>query len=319
MNSTFLRLPSSNYVTHMEGDRLIPENILFSDYERLLTTNGNDIVSVYDIWEAYRIGIWGFTQTSEYGIVFVDQYNNCLRLYYRLLDTVKKLVGSCDHSYPGFRDGTDALFYSPLTVTLDNQDPCLLYVIDSRNRALRMVTKSRIPHVTTLIKNDHKKYMGVTQEPEGRYLYITYSDGLERYDLVTNTSIDIVSKTTWYADDAWMQDGAMGLLVGIILYKDMVFMADSSRHVLFVVDLTNNTTSTICTGVAGHRSGNTSFCQLKGPEALLKLNGDIYIGEEGHISILRGTTYCSSQTQFPKFTKNGILTFKLSELIVGYF
>ena len=290
INSTFFRLPPSISVYYMESDRLIPENILFSDFEKLLTTNGNDVDSVYDFWEAGDISIVDFTQTSEYDIVFVDQYNNCLRLYNRLLDTVKKLVGSCDCKSPGLRDGTDALFNGPMKVIQDSVAPCLLYVIDFHSHALRMVTKSRIPHVTTLIKNDHKKYMGVTQEPEGIYLYITYSDGLERYDLVTNTSIDIVSKTTWYANDAWMQDGAMALLVGIILYKDLVFMADSSRHVLFVVDLTTNTTSTICTGVAGHRSGNTSFCQLDGPEALLNLNGDIYIGEEGHISLLRGTT-----------------------------
>ena len=303
MNNTIFRLPPRIIVHHMESDRLIPGQILYSDIDKLHTTNGNNITDVFDMWEVNGTGIWGFTQTSEYDIVIVDRYNHCLRLYNRLQDTVKKLVGSCDCKSPGLRDGTAALFNGPMKVIQDSVAPCLLYVIDFHSHALRMVTKSRIPHVTTLIKNDHKKYMGVTQEPEGIYLYITYSDGLERYDLVTNTSIDIVSKTTWYANDAWMQDGAMALLEGIILYKDMVFMADSSRHVLFVVDLTTNTTSTICTGVAGHRSGNTSFCQLDGPEALLKLNGDIYIGEEGHISILRGTTYCSSQMQFPKFTR----------------
>ena len=287
VNSTFFRLPPSISVYYMESDRLIPENILFSDFEKLLTTNGNDVVSVYDFWEAGDISIVDFTQTSEYDIVFVDQYNNCLRLYNRLLDTVKKLVGSCDHSYPGFRDGTDALFYSPLTVTLDNQAPCLLYVIDSRNRALRMVTKSHIPHVTTLIKNDHKTYRALTQEPEGRYLYITYFQGLERYDLVTNTSIDIVSKSTRYTNHALMYDGQFN---GITLLKNWVIISDSSGDLLFVVDLTNNTTFTICTGRAGHSSGNASFCQLKSPRNLLELNGDIYIAGERHISMLRGTT-----------------------------
>ena len=48
MNSTFFRLPPWIYVNHMERDRLIPENMLLSDYHKLLTTDGNDIVSVYD-------------------------------------------------------------------------------------------------------------------------------------------------------------------------------------------------------------------------------------------------------------------------------
>ena len=290
MNSTIFRLPPSIYVYHMESDRLIPDNILYSDNRALHTTNGSNITDVFNFWAVDRTGIWGFTQTSEYDIVFVDGNIHCLRLYNRLQETVKKLVGSCNNSYSGFRDGADALFNVPMKVIQDNQDPCLLYVIDFRNYALRMVTISLVPHVTTLIKNDQKKYMGVTQDPCGRYLYITHTEGLERYDLVTNTSIDIVSKSTRYTNDALMYDGAIERLEGIILYRDLVIMADSGRHVLFVVDLTNNTTFTICTGEAGHRTGNASVCRLKSPSTLLKLNGDIYIGEDRHISMLRGTT-----------------------------
>ena len=277
----------------MESDRLIPDNILYSDISALHTTNGSNITDVFNFWAADRTGIWGFTQTSEYDIVFVDGNIHCLRLYNRLQDTVKKLVGSCNNSYSGFRDGADALFNVPMKVIQDNQDPCLLYVIDSRNHALRMVTKTRIPHVTTLIKNDHKEYTGLTQEPEGRYLYITYFEGLERYDLMTNTSLDIVSKSTRYTNDAMMYDGAIVHLEGIILYRDLVIIADRGRQILFVVDLTNNTTSTICTGVEGHRSGNDSFCQLSYPKTLLELNGDIYIGELQHICVLRGKTKSS--------------------------
>ena len=290
MNSTIFMLPSLIYVYHMESDRLIPDNILYSDISALHTTNGSNITDVFNFWAADRTGIWGFTQTSEYDIVFVDGNIHCLRLYNRLQDTVKKLVGSCNNSYSGFRDGADALFNVPMKVIQDNQDPRLLYVIDFRNYALRMVTISLVPHVTTLIKNDQKKYMGVTQDPCGRYLYITHTEGLERYDLVTNTSIDIVSKNTRYTNDALMYDGAIERLEGIILYRDLVIMADSGRHVLFVVDLTNNTTFTICTGEAGHRTGNASVCRLKSPSTLLMLNGDIYIGEDRHISMLRGTT-----------------------------
>ena len=165
---------------------------------------------------------------------------------------------------------------------------------DFDNHALRMVTKSHIPHVTTLIKNDHKKYVGVTQDPEGRYLYITYTEGLERYDLRTNTSIDIVSKSTRYNNNALMYDGAVKHFIGIILLTNLVIFADDQRHLLFTVDLTTNTISTICTGVAGHRSGNASLCQLNWPRTLVELNGDIYIGEQGQIIMLRGKTLCSS-------------------------
>ena len=288
MNNTFLKLPPSMRVSHMEGDHLIPGQILYSDRHILHTTNGSNITDVLDFWTVDRTSIWGFTKTSEYGIVFVDQYNNCLRIFNRLQGTVSKLAGNCDDR--GFRDGTDALLYGPMTIVQDNQIPCLFYVTDLFNKALRMVTKSHIPHVTTLLKSNYKFYSHLTQDPGGRYLYLTYIDGLERYDLVTNASIDIVSKSTGFTNDALMYDGAIGTLTSIILYKNWIVVADKSRHVLFVVDLTNNTTSTICTGLAGHRSGNASFCQLQYPTKLLELNGNIYIGEERHISVLRGTT-----------------------------
>ena len=243
MNSTFLKLPPSIRVSHMESDRLTPGQILYSDRRVLHTTNGSNITDVFDFWAVDRTSIWGFTQTSEYGIVFVDQSNNCLKIYNRLQGTVNKLAGSCDDR--GFRDGTDALLYGPMTIVQDNQISCLFYVTDLFNKALRMVTKSHIPHVTTLLKSNYKFYSHLTQDTGGRYLYITYTDGLERYDLVTNASIDIVSKSTEFTNDALMYDGAIGTLTSIILYKHWIVVADKSRHVLFVVDLTNKTTSTL--------------------------------------------------------------------------
>ena len=291
MKSTFFRLPPSTHVFHMESDRLIPGQILYSDMHTsvLRTTNGSYTTDVFDFRAIDRINIWDFTQASEYEIVFAAQNIDCLRIYNRLQGTVYKLAGSCDDM--GFRDGTDALFYGPHTVVQDNQIPCLFYVTDSLNKSLRMVTKSHIPHVTTLLTSNNKLYSHLTQEPEGRYLYITYIEGLERYDLAKNTSLDIVSKSTRYTNDALMYDGAIVHLEGIILYRHLVIIADRGRQILFVVDLTNNTTSTICTGVEGHRAGNDSFCQLSYPKTLLELNGDIYIGELGNISVLRGTTY----------------------------
>ena len=290
MNSNFLKLPSSMYINHMESDRLSNGEILFSaNFIALHTTDGNNISDVFDLWAVDRISITGFTQTSEYDIVFVGQYNHCLRIYNRLQGTVNKFAGNCNGW--GFRDGTDALLYWPTSVVQDNQIPYLFYVIDYFNAALRMVTKSyrHAPLVTTLLTCYYKSYRHLTQDPSGRYLYITYAKGLERYDLTTNTSIDIVSQSARHPNDALMYDGAIVDLGGITLYRDWVLIADSRRYVLFVVDLTTNTTSTICTGVSGHRSGNSSNCQINLPTSLLELNGDIYVGEKGGISVLRGT------------------------------
>ena len=84
MNNTFLKLPPSMRVSHMEGDHLIPGQILYSDRNILHTTDGSNITVVFNFWEAGGISIVGFSQTPDDVIVFVDQYKNCLRLYNRL-------------------------------------------------------------------------------------------------------------------------------------------------------------------------------------------------------------------------------------------
>ena len=129
MKSTLLKLPASMTVNHMESDRLSNGEILFSaNFIALYTTDGDNITDVFDFRtiDEELISIWGFTQTSEYDLVFVDANNHCLRLYNRMPGTINKFAGSCDYRYPGFRDGTDALFYIPSTVIQDNKTPCFI-------------------------------------------------------------------------------------------------------------------------------------------------------------------------------------------------
>ena len=97
MNSTFLKLPALMDVYHMESDRLSNGEILFSaNFIALHTTDGNNISDIFDLWAVDRITVAGFTQTSEYDIVFADRYNDCLRIYNRLQGTVNKLAGNCN-------------------------------------------------------------------------------------------------------------------------------------------------------------------------------------------------------------------------------
>ena len=278
----------------MERDKLIPGNILFSDHSSLYTTDGNNITVVHDFNANGHGTIFGFVQTSKNELITVDPYNNCLRVFNRLQDIVYKFAGDCKKY--GFRDGTDALFSRPQSVIQDNQTPCLLYVTDYYNAAVRMITKSQIPFVNTLTKTSPNSlyrrhmYTGITQDYSGQYLYILYRDGLERYDLSKNISIDILSSNTRYTNSAAIYDNDIGYLSSIILQDELIIISDTNRHALFVVNVSMGkySTSLVCTGVAGHLSGNSSFCQLYMPFGLLKMDGDIYVGEKGVISILTG-------------------------------
>ena len=272
----------------MEKDQLIPGNILFSDYSSLYTTDGNNTTIVHDFTANGHGDIFGFLQTSKFELITVDPHDCCLRVYNRLQDIVYKVAGDCKKA--GYRDGTDALFRRPRFAIQDNLTPYLLYVTDYGNGAVRMVINSRTPYVTTLIRSYLKDYTGITQDHSGQYLFITYRDGLERFDLLRNTSIVILSRDTTYTNNAAIYDNDIGYLSGIILHDGLIIITDTYRHALVVVNASMATysISLVCTGVPGHLSGNSSLCQLNQPFSLLEMDDDIYVGEQGVISILRG-------------------------------
>ena len=271
----------------MEGDQLILGNILFSDYHSLQTTDWINVTVVLDLMTIDGASISGFVQTSAYEIVFVDQTISCLRVFNRLYAEVYKFAGDCQQQ--GKRDGINPLFTRPYSIMQDNQTHCLFYVIDYHQSAVRMVTKYVVTHVTTLINRNDKHYTYLAQDHDGKFLYITHYKGLEIFNLETNTSNDIISIGTNFADHAMIYDSNIGSFVAIIiLQNNFIMLADYTHNVLFLVELTTNSTSTICTGVEGYRSGNASFCQTNRPMSLLNMDGDIYVGEYLAISVFKG-------------------------------
>ena len=271
----------------MERDRLIPGNILFSDYRTLRTTDWIEATVVHVFIGYDFASITGFVQTSAYEIIVVDNTNNCLRVFNRLYGKLYKFAGDCRQE--GIRDGINPSFTRPYSIMQDNQNHSLFYLIDDYNSAVRMVIKSVVPRLATLIKRRDRLYTDLTQDPDGKFLYFTHSKGLELFNLLTNTSNDIIAESTNFADNAMIYDSDIGSFVAIIiLQNNFIMLADSTRNVLFLVDLNTNSTSTICTGVEGYRSGNASFCQTNRPMTLLNMDGDIYVGEYLAISVFKG-------------------------------
>ena len=260
---------------------------MFRDHQRLQTTDWINVSVVLDLMTIDGATIFCFAQTSAYEIIVVDNANSCLRLFNRLHGQVYNFAGDCEKK--GRQDGINPLFTHPDSVQQDNQNPSLFYVIDFYGFEVRMVNKSDVPHVVTLINSRGRIYTYLTQDHDGRFLYITHHKGLELFNLLTNTSNDIIAESTNFADHAMIYDSCIGSFVAIIiLQNNFVIIADYSRNMLYLLDLTTNSTSTICTGVEGHRSGNSSFCQVNQPWGLLEMDGDIYVGEYGSISVFKG-------------------------------
>ena len=87
-----------------------------------------------------------------------------------------------------------------------------------------------------------------------------YSPG---FDLLRNTSIDILSSSTFYTNSAAIYDSGIGKLMSIILHKGLIIITDTNRHALVVVNVSTGTysNSSVCTG-------NSSFCLFNLPSSL---------------------------------------------------
>ena len=276
----------------MERDLFIEGNILYSTGEQLRTTDGNSTTLVYagSISNNSYIAVDGFVQTSRAEVIFVDRWNSCLRSLTRSKNHLYNLTGDCERS--GFEDGFHALFDYPLNVIQDHTTPCLLYVTDYSNRAVRMVVKSSRPYVTTLISDANRpyvsrRYVGITQAHHRKYLYITHNDGLECYDQITNTSVDLILPNHQLGD-ALIYDTSFSLFSSIILYNGLIITADHRQNRIFIINPKTRSIALMCSGVAGQQPGNFSICQLDSPMGLLEVNGDIYIGDKYGIKVIKG-------------------------------
>ena len=277
----------------MERDLFIEGNILYSTGKELMTTDGNSTALVYasntSMSDSSFIAVSGFAQTSRAEVVFVDEVNGCLRSMNRTSNLMYNLTGDCGRR--GYEDGFHALFEYPLFVVQDHFTPCLLYVPDLTNYAVRMVVKSSRPYVTTLISSANRPfrriYTAITQAHHRKYLYITHSHGLECYDQMTNTSVDLILPSHHFGD-ALIYGSSFISFSSIILYKGLIITADYSQNRIFIVNPKTRSISLMCSGVAGQQPGNLSVCQLDSPMGLLEDDDDIYIGDKYGIRIIEG-------------------------------
>ena len=109
---------------------------------------------------------------------------------------------------------------------------------------------------------------------------MTFNHGLGLYDYRSSTFSVIMGSTTHgFLDGAFSQ-------LRFYLPRGLAFL--SSNYRLRVLDVTTNTSSSICSGVRGNSDGDVSSCQLNSPWFLFEVNDVVYIGEAQSIRSMSG-------------------------------
>ena len=277
-------------------DEFVPGNLLFADGQALKTTDGTttSLIAGSSGLRGYSDGvgsnarfssILSFIQLLRSQIVLADYVNHCFRNVDRTTNQTSTYSGSCTQS--GGRDGVDALFTNPTSIRLDVKNNAQLLIADNSLGSLKKIILAS-KHVSTIDTDGSYRLVALSQDPSTGNIYVTFHHGVGFYDY------ESLSFTVIAGSQAGFVDGAISLTrfynpkkVAFLCPRKLL-IPDLSNHRLRVLDLTTNTSTSICSGVIGHLNGDLSSCQLFGPRSLLTVNDVIFVGEDRYIRSIQG-------------------------------
>ena len=287
---------TEGYVNHLERDLYIPGNILFSDGSAMKTTDGSSTsliagsASQYD----YREGvgsqaifsfILSFLQLSTKQALIADHDNHCLRSLTRTTNQTGQYAGNC--TYEGNQDGVNALLNEPRILINDLKDPHHVLITEESGIIKTMNTTSRnISNFGTVGRTVY----GIIQSLETGDFFMTVAHVVGIFSYQTKTFTVISGSTSSYG----FQDGPFSEVqfnhpfALIFLNNHTLLVSDYHNDRLRVLELINNTSSSICSGDVGHADGNCSTCTLIRPVGLLTITDTVYLGSNQRIRQIEG-------------------------------
>ena len=278
-------------------DEFIPGNLLFADSRSLKTTDGtttSHIAGAISKSYGYIDGVGAnarffliisMIQLSISYVIVADYHNHCLRSVDRTTNLTSTYSGNCTNR--GDRDGVDALFTRPRSIILDLMNSQQLIISEYHSGSLKTVNIVR-KHVSTMYRSSYS-LRNLLQDPSTGNIYVAFEQGLGLYDYQGNTfSIITGSRTTGFEDGEFSQLRFFYPQGLVFLSRSTLLVVDHFNDRLRVLDLTTNTSSSICSGVRGHSDGDLSSCQLDRPWSLLKVNDTVYVGQSRDIRSIQG-------------------------------
>ena len=237
--------------------------------------------------------IRSFIQLSISHVILTDHENHCLRSVDRTTNETLTYTGNCTNR--GNRDGVNALFYRPASIIADLMNSQQLIISESNSRSLKTInTVSKRVSIFYRDITNRYRLSYVLQDAETGNIYVTFDHGVGLYDYKSRTFSEITgSSWSGFVDGEFSQLRFYSPRELAFLSSSTLLVADQGNNRLRVLDLTTNTTSSICSGVQGHSDGDLSSCQLNYPCSLLKVADTVYFGEREYIRSIKGV-YLSS-------------------------
>lgn len=289
---------TEDVIYHMEVDKRIPGNLLFSDGHSLKTANSQRTTLIVGnaLTEGYQEGygasarfsyIPSFYQMNTSHVLAVDHTNDCLRMIDRNNGKTSRFLGDCVHGRPdggSWVDGADPRFYRPVSLLNYNNNGKYLYLSEAGNKAIRQIYLKE-KYVYTLVQSEsYGRLRFLAEDPFDHRMYLSSDDYVLKV-VRTYSHTEITSLAGIPASNG-LRDGSFSLTQfvmprGIVaLRNNKLVVADSdSRGRLRLLDLVTQTTSSIC---------SRYYCDLDQPYSLALIGGYLYVGEYKKISRVTG-------------------------------
>ena len=306
-------------VQHMEIDLFIPDsrNILYSVERQLRSSNLEEnnvtIITGNSSLPGYREGsaeralfrkVTSFTQLDNATLLLVDSDNYCLRYMDRERDMTSIALGVCGSSAQANIDGnfSAARFLSkPLSLTQRSQDLLLLTLLNSNDIKQINRIEQTIETIFSIPYTFTPPMKLVLSAKRCDVLYITTQANILMADLTTKEVNSLNPSSTTGSRDGPLSVTTFQNPYGLaFLNTDTIVVADRSNGVVRVVDLHNQSTSTICKRGL-HISlidGSIASCTMLRPLSFLHIpeRGQLLIGTSASIRVLH-LTYLTAQGQ----------------------
>ena len=287
-------------VMHIEEDRFIPGNILFSDGSSLQTTNGKTkqvIVGVStEIGYQNRLGserystITGFHQISADEVLIVDSGNNCIRSAdRRRIKTEQNFAGSCGYDSK-FSDGSNPTFRQPHSIIPDILNPGTLLVTDTFFQAIRQLnTQSRVASTFLRIVDAYFFPRGICQQSMTGNLFVSVARHVYRIDYHQKSiTLSVGSTSSGYASGLFRSTKFSVPLEVLLMSNSSELLVTDKNSRIRTLNLESSMSSYICYE-GGHRDGSRTKCHVDQPSALTVIGNTLYIGEYQRIRFIQGS------------------------------
>ena len=227
---------------HIAEYAFVLRNLLFADGGALKTTDGTTTSL-----KARFSSIHSFAQISRSEVIFTDFNNHCLRSLDRKTNQTSTYCCNCTNI--GHRDGVDALLAHPVSVILDLMNSQQLIISEYYSGSLRTVnTVSK--HVSTIYLEISYRLAYLLQDSAKGDIYATFNRGVGFYDYQSNKFCVITGSATFGFLDGELSRLNFNAPRGLaFLSHSTLLVADVNNYRLRVLDLTTNTSSSICSGI----------------------------------------------------------------------